>query len=139
MWRRRRYRVRRGDIPGTFYFTVSDNGVTSNEFWRILDCDEGLEWCLMYYSGAAATAGVNQAAGRYPPTTRLLDLDRLHVEQAGQGYATQQFCYFCLDDMCAGLSYSGAVLATRNGLMPTEVPRAMERIETALEAAGIKM
>ena len=44
VWRRRRYRVRRGDQPGTFYFTVSDNGVTSKEFWRILDCDEAYEW-----------------------------------------------------------------------------------------------
>lgn len=24
---------------------VLDNGVTSNEYWRILDCDESLEWC----------------------------------------------------------------------------------------------
>lgn len=26
------------------FWQVLDNGVTSNEFWRILDCDEGLEW-----------------------------------------------------------------------------------------------
>ena len=31
-------------LPGTFFFTVSDNGVTSKEFWRVLDCDEGYEW-----------------------------------------------------------------------------------------------
>jgi hypothetical protein len=31
VWRRRRYRVRRGSTPGTFYYSVLDNGVTSNE------------------------------------------------------------------------------------------------------------
>lgn len=31
VWRRRRYRVRRGALPGTFYYSVLDNGVTSNE------------------------------------------------------------------------------------------------------------
>lgn len=59
VWRRRRYRVRRGSTPGTFYFSVLDNGVTSNEYWRILDCDEALSWCLFYYSGAASTAGLS--------------------------------------------------------------------------------
>ncbi len=33
VWRRRRYRVRRGERPATFFFSVLDNGVTSNEFW----------------------------------------------------------------------------------------------------------
>lgn len=32
----RLYRVRRGKVPGTFYYTVLDNGVTSAEYWRIL-------------------------------------------------------------------------------------------------------
>ncbi len=59
---------------------------------RILDCDEGYEWCLFYYSGAASTAG---------------------------------------------LSYSGAVLATRNGAMPSSAG-ADSRLEAALERAGIK-
>ena len=34
VWRRRHYRVRRAEVPGTFRFSVLDNGVTSNEFWR---------------------------------------------------------------------------------------------------------
>lgn len=34
IWRRRHYRVRRAKVPGTFYFSVLDNGVISNEFWR---------------------------------------------------------------------------------------------------------
>ncbi|KAG2453105.1 hypothetical protein HYH02_002436 [Chlamydomonas schloesseri] len=58
VWRRRVYRVRRAKVPGTFYLSVLDNGVTSNEYWRIVDCDENLEWCLFYYSGAASTAGL---------------------------------------------------------------------------------
>ncbi|KAL6758833.1 hypothetical protein V8C86DRAFT_2586299, partial [Haematococcus lacustris] len=93
VWRRRRYRVRRGSTPGTFFFTVLDNGVTSNEYWRILDCDEDFGWALFYYSGAASAAG---------------------------------------------LSYSGAVLGTRDGAMPTGAD-VLRRLEAALELAGIKM
>jgi hypothetical protein len=54
-----RYRVRRGTTPGTFFYSVLDNGVTSNEYWRIMDCANDLTWCLFYYSGAAATAGLS--------------------------------------------------------------------------------
>ena len=34
VWRRRHYRVRRAEQPGTFFFSVLDNGVISSEFWR---------------------------------------------------------------------------------------------------------
>ena len=34
VWRRRHYRVRRAKQPGTFNFSVLDNGVISKEFWR---------------------------------------------------------------------------------------------------------
>lgn len=57
VWRERLYRVKRGETPGTFHLSVLDNGVTSNEFWRVLDCDDNLEWCAWYYSGAASAAG----------------------------------------------------------------------------------
>ncbi|EFJ31817.1 hypothetical protein SELMODRAFT_408066 [Selaginella moellendorffii] len=57
VWRRRHYRARRGEVPGTFYFTVLDNGVVSKEFWRIVDCADDLSWGLFYYSGAATAAG----------------------------------------------------------------------------------
>ncbi|KAL4427643.1 hypothetical protein ABPG75_001732 [Micractinium tetrahymenae] len=92
VWRRRHYRVKRATQPGTFRFSVLDNGVTSSEFWRILDCDEGLDWCVFYYSGAASRAG---------------------------------------------LSYSGAILASRDGQWPAS-QEARLRIDAALEAAGIK-
>ena len=59
VWRRRHYRVRRAKDPGAFYFSVLDNGVTSNEFWRIVDADDELNWALFYYSGAAAAAGIS--------------------------------------------------------------------------------
>jgi hypothetical protein len=40
VWRRRHYRVRRGKAPGLFNLSVSDNGVTSLEAWRIIACAE---------------------------------------------------------------------------------------------------
>jgi hypothetical protein len=82
--------VRRGTTPGTFHYSVLDNGVTSNEYWRIIDCAEDLSFCLFYYSGAAATAG---------------------------------------------LSYSGAVLGTPDGLWPADHT---QRIHGALRQAGIE-
>lgn len=57
VWRRRRYRVKREAIPGTFIFTVLDNGVVSREFWRIVDVTDDLSWGLFYYGGAAQAAG----------------------------------------------------------------------------------
>ncbi|PSC68636.1 violaxanthin de-epoxidase-related [Micractinium conductrix] len=92
VWRRRHYRVKRGQVPGTFRFSVLDNGVTSNEYWRILDCAEDLGWCVFYYSGAASRAG---------------------------------------------LSYSGAILASKDGQWPAS-EEARTRIEKLLAGAGIK-
>ncbi|CAI5949202.1 unnamed protein product, partial [Closterium sp. NIES-65] len=57
LWRRRHYRVRRGKVPGTFTFTVLDNGVISEESWRIVDVTDDFQWALFYYSGAARAAG----------------------------------------------------------------------------------
>ncbi|KAM1659466.1 hypothetical protein FF1_002573 [Malus domestica] len=57
VWRRRKYRVKRSKIPGTFNFSVLDNGVVSNEFWTIVDVADDLSWGLFYYSGAARAAG----------------------------------------------------------------------------------
>lgn len=93
VWRDRLYRVRPQDTPGTFRFSVLDNGVTSLEDWVILDCHEALEWCVFSYKGAAARAG---------------------------------------------LSYTGAILASRDGTWPSQRDD-MERIQTSLDRAGIKM
>ncbi|KAK9829000.1 hypothetical protein WJX72_003323 [[Myrmecia] bisecta] len=57
VWRRRHYRVRRAKVPGTFYFSVLDNGVISKEFWRIVDVPDDLSWALFYYGGAASVVG----------------------------------------------------------------------------------
>ncbi|XP_023007352.1 violaxanthin de-epoxidase, chloroplastic [Cucurbita maxima] len=57
VWRRRRYRVKRGQTAGTFLFSVLDNGVVSNEFWSIVDVCDDLSWGLFHYKGAARAAG----------------------------------------------------------------------------------
>ena len=53
VWRRSDYRCKRGDVPGTFYFSFMDNGVTSLEYWRIVDAADDLSWSLYYYAGGA--------------------------------------------------------------------------------------
>ncbi|CAH9071180.1 unnamed protein product [Cuscuta epithymum] len=57
VWRRRKYRVKIGKVPGTFRFSVLDNGVVSNEIWTIVDVCEDLSWGLFHYHGAARVAG----------------------------------------------------------------------------------
>ncbi|XP_054805600.1 violaxanthin de-epoxidase, chloroplastic [Prosopis cineraria] len=76
VWRRRKYRVKRGKIPGTFYFSVLDNGVVSNEFWTIVDVSDDLSWGLFHYHGAARVAGQSYTGavlvspdGAYPNDT----------------------------------------------------------------------
>ncbi|CAL9132861.1 unnamed protein product [Musa textilis] len=59
VWRRRKYRVRRASVPGTFFFSVLDNGVVSKEFWTIIDVCDDLSWGLFHYSGAAQAAGLS--------------------------------------------------------------------------------
>lgn len=57
VWRRRHYRVRRAEEPGTFHFSVLDNGVISKEYWRIVHVQDDLSWGLFYYAGAASVVG----------------------------------------------------------------------------------
>lgn len=33
--------MRRGSTPGTFHYSVLDNGVTSKEYWRIIGREGG--------------------------------------------------------------------------------------------------
>ncbi|XP_073107096.1 uncharacterized protein [Elaeis guineensis] len=91
VWRRRRYRVRRANVPGTFYFSVLDNGVVSKEFWTIIDVCDDLSWGLFHYHGAA---------------------------------------------QAAGLSYTGAVLVSPDGVYPPEMGG--RRLVAALNKCGIK-
>ncbi|KAL8167791.1 hypothetical protein V2J09_009290 [Rumex salicifolius] len=92
VWRRRRYRVKRGSVVGTFYFSVLDNGVVSNEFWTIVDVAEDLSWGLFHYHGAARAAGQSYTGavlvtpdGQYPDriqASRLtLALDKCGIKE----------------------------------------------------------
>lgn len=75
--------MKRDTVPGTFYFTVLDNGVTSREFWRIVDVKDDLSWGLFYYSGAAEAAGQSYTGavlvtrdGEWPAESESERLDR---------------------------------------------------------------
>jgi hypothetical protein len=46
-WRRRHYKVQRADTPGSFYFSVLDNGVTS-------------KWVLLYFQCSVLAHGTAQ-------------------------------------------------------------------------------
>ncbi|XAR73271.1 Violaxanthin de-epoxidase, partial [Bertholletia excelsa] len=81
VWRRRKYRVKRAKIPGTFYFSVLDNGVVSKEFWTIVDVSDDLGWGLFHYHGAARVAGQSYTGavlvspdGKYPNESESLRL-----------------------------------------------------------------
>lgn len=83
VWRRRKYRVKRGKLPGTFNFSVLDNGVVSNEFWTIVDVSDDLSWGLFHYHGAARMAGQSYTGavlvsrdGKYPDKSYSLRLDQ---------------------------------------------------------------
>jgi len=63
IWCKRHYRVRDGPVPGTFRFSVLDNGVTSNEFWTIAGVADDLSWILFHYAGAASAVGQRYLGG----------------------------------------------------------------------------
>ncbi|KAK6150538.1 hypothetical protein DH2020_015470 [Rehmannia glutinosa] len=80
VWRRRKYRVKRGKIPGTFSFSVLDNGVVSNEFWTIVDVSDDFSWGLFHYHGAARAAGQSYTGQFFVP---LMDCIRTRVRSRG--------------------------------------------------------
>ena len=61
--KQRHYKVRNGKVPGTFSFSVLDNGVTSNEFWTIVDAADDLSWVVFHYAGAAGAVGQRYLGG----------------------------------------------------------------------------
>ena len=63
IWCKRHYRVRTATLPGTFRFSVLDNGVTSDEFWTIVAADENLKWIIFHYAGAASSVGLQYLGG----------------------------------------------------------------------------
>ncbi|KAL3818837.1 hypothetical protein ACJIZ3_004742 [Penstemon smallii] len=89
IWRRRKYRVKRGKVIGTFNFSVLDNGVVSNEFWTIVDVCDDLKWGLFHYHGAARVAGQSYTGavlvspdGMYPDESQRRRLS-LALEKCG--------------------------------------------------------
>ncbi len=63
VWCKRHYRVRDGPVPGTFHFSVLDNGVTSNEYWTIVDVADDLSYIIFHYAGAAGAVGQQYLGG----------------------------------------------------------------------------
>jgi len=88
-WRRSDYKVRREKTPGKFRLSFCDNGVTSQEHWHIVDADDELRWVVLYYSGAAATAGqaylgamLATPDGKWPEESEMPRITR-SLERAG--------------------------------------------------------
>ncbi|KAL7537514.1 hypothetical protein ACHAXR_009801 [Thalassiosira sp. AJA248-18] len=63
VWCKRHYRVRNCEVPGTFRFSVLDNGVTSDEFWTIVGAADDLSWVVFHYAGAAGAVGQRYLGG----------------------------------------------------------------------------
>ena len=63
VWAKRHYRVRDGPVAGTFKFSVLDNGITSNEFWTIVDAADDLSYIIFHYAGAAGAVGQRYIGG----------------------------------------------------------------------------
>ena len=80
--------------PGAFTFTFMDNGVTSKEYWRVVDAADDLSWALYYYAGAAKSAGQMYVGavlatpdGLWPPATR--EMEAASKERYGKGAAAK--------------------------------------------------
>lgn len=63
VWAKRHYAVRDGPVPGTFRFSVLDNGVTSNEFWTLVDVADDLSYIIFHYAGGAGAVGQSYIGG----------------------------------------------------------------------------
>ena len=63
VWCHRHYRVRPQKRPGTFRFSVLDNGVTSDEYWTIVGVADDLSWVCFHYAGAAKAVGLQYLGG----------------------------------------------------------------------------
>lgn len=63
VWCKRHYKVRPQAVPGTFRFSVLDNGITSDEFWTIVGAADDLSWAVFHYAGAASAVGQRYLGG----------------------------------------------------------------------------
>ena len=113
-WRRRHYRVRRDARPGTFIFSVLDNGVTSLEHWIVVDVADDFSWGLFAYSGAASAAGqaysgavLASPSGAWPAAG---ELERIRAAHARCGI--QLFELFTVDNSAEAVAGAPLSLAT---------------------------
>ncbi|KAL7490068.1 hypothetical protein ACHAW6_015791 [Cyclotella cf. meneghiniana] len=81
VWCKRHYKVRNGRVPGTFRFSVLDNGVTSNEFWTIVDAADDLSWVVFHYAGAAGAVGQRYLGGLLCTPDGKLPKDERELER----------------------------------------------------------
>ena len=139
VWRRSDYRCKRGDVPGTFYFSFMDNGVTSLEYWRIVDAADDLSWSLYYYAGAAKVAGQVRRAFEFEPHARFFpSFDHPTLAATPLDGTVADSSTPLLPTPPRSQAYIGAVLATKDGMWPD--PSHLPRIERSLwEGCGVKL
>lgn len=78
---------------------VSDNGVTSLEFWRIIEATDDLRQAVFYYAGAAAAAGIS-----YQGAVICTD-DGVWPQDPVRGQSSHTCC-FVYHIVVAGFTYS---------------------------------
>jgi len=98
VWCKRHYKVRNGPIPGTFHFSVLDNGVTSKEFWSIVGVADDLSWIVFHYAGAAAAVGQRYLGGLVCTPDGALPPNTLEIWDALKSAGIQPWELFCVDN-----------------------------------------
>lgn len=110
IWCKRHYKVRPQKVPGTFRFSVLDNGVTSDEFWTIVAVDDDLRWIVFHYAGAARAVGLRYLGGlvctpdgQLPPDS---ELPRIWKAIKAAGF--QPWELYCVDNDPHSAGYRAA-------------------------------
>ena len=101
VWCKRHYAVRPQSVPATFRFSVLDNGITSDEFWTIVDCEEeNLDWIVFHYAGAARAVGQRYLGGLVCTRTGALpEADQLpRVWKACRAAGIEPWELYCVDN-----------------------------------------
>lgn len=88
-------------VPGTFRFSVLDNGITSDEFWTIVAVADDLTWIVFHYAGAAGAVGMRYLGGLLCTANGSLpDENKLpEVWKALQSAGIQPCEYFCFSKL----------------------------------------